>query len=84
MDSLAQLKNLTIACCLFVCHAAVVYGNGVYFARAASYSARSAYSPPDKNGSQVHVLCSSADRRIPPRESRPVEEGGEPSNTSRG
>ena len=29
---------------------ATVYGNGVYFARDASYSARSTYSPPDANG----------------------------------
>ena len=29
---------------------AVVYGNGVYFARDASYSARNTYSPPDANG----------------------------------
>ena len=28
----------------------MVYGNGVYFARDASYSARSTYSPPDQNG----------------------------------
>ena len=28
---------------------ATVYGNGVYFARDASYSARSTYSPPDVN-----------------------------------
>ena len=27
-----------------------MYGNGVYFARDASYSARSTYSPPDQNG----------------------------------
>lgn len=28
----------------------MVYGNGVYFAEDASYSARSTYSPPDANG----------------------------------
>ena len=29
---------------------AVVYGNGVYFARDASYSSHSVYSPPNTNG----------------------------------
>lgn len=29
---------------------AVVYGNGVYFARDASYSAQHTYSPPDAKG----------------------------------
>ena len=29
---------------------ATVYGNGVYFAEDASYSARSTYSPPDASG----------------------------------
>ena len=29
---------------------AVVHGNGVYFARHASYSSRNVYSPPDANG----------------------------------
>ena len=33
-----------------ISHAAVAYGSGVYFARDASYSARSTYSPPDQNG----------------------------------
>ncbi len=28
----------------------MVYGNGVYFAQDASYSARGAYSPPDSQG----------------------------------
>ena len=28
----------------------MAYGNGVYFARDASYSSRSVYSPPDANG----------------------------------
>lgn len=30
----------------------MVYGNGVYFAKDASYSARNTYSPPDSNGSK--------------------------------
>ena len=41
-NSFAQLPVCTFT--------AVVYGNGVYFARDASYSARSTYSPPDANG----------------------------------
>lgn len=31
-------------------YTAVVYGNGVYFARDANYSAQNAYSPPDHRG----------------------------------
>jgi poly [ADP-ribose] polymerase 10/14/15 len=33
-----------------------VYGNGVYFARDASYSSRNTYSPPDANG-RKYVYC---------------------------
>lgn len=35
---------------------ATVYGNGVYFALEASYSARSTYSPPDANGCRYMYL----------------------------
>jgi len=39
---------------------ATVYGNGVYFARDASYSTQSRYSPPDTTGNRylylAHVL----------------------------
>ena len=36
---------------------ATMYGNGVYFARDASYSAQSKYSPPDGNGSRYMYLA---------------------------
>lgn len=39
-----------IALSIILVFAAVVYGNGVYFARDASYSARSTYSPADPKG----------------------------------
>ena len=36
---------------------AAFYGNGVYFASDASYSARSTYSPPDSNGLKYMYLA---------------------------
>ena len=36
---------------------AAYYGNGVYFALQASYSARSTYSPPDTNGNRYMYLA---------------------------
>ena len=36
---------------------ATMYGNGVYFALDASYSARSTYSPPDLNGFRYMYLA---------------------------
>ena len=35
----------------------MVYGNGVYFAKDASYSARPTYSPPDANGHKYIYLA---------------------------
>ena len=36
---------------------ATMYGKGVYFARESEYSARTAYSVPDKHGVQYMFLC---------------------------
>ena len=36
---------------------ATMYGNGVYFARDASYSTQSKYSPPDGNGNRYMYLA---------------------------
>ncbi|XP_075912554.1 protein mono-ADP-ribosyltransferase PARP14-like [Petromyzon marinus] len=46
----SNLKPSIMFACFIGIFAAVVYGNGVYFAVNASYSANYKYSPPDANG----------------------------------
>ena len=45
-----SINFLNLTCYTFGVFIAVVYGNGVYFARNANYSSRPTYSPPDANG----------------------------------
>lgn len=48
------LKLLIINICVYL---ATVYGNGVYFARDAAYSARGTYSPNDHNNQRHMYMC---------------------------
>ena len=63
----------------YFCLTATVYGQGVYFARDASYSARNTYSPRDENNNKYifvarvltgqYALGQSKDIQPPPRHS---------------
>ena len=51
---LGSTPSIQVTASLFLL--ATMYGNGVYFALDASYSARSTYSPPDVNGFRYMYL----------------------------
>ena len=53
---LIHFPNPPIRPFVFLIFSAACYGNGVYFALQASYSARSTYSPPDPNGLRYMYL----------------------------
>lgn len=54
MTRLGLTPDIPLTVSLFLL--ATMYGNGVYFALDASYSARSTYSPPDANGMRYMYL----------------------------
>ena len=51
----SRRKSLLLTCLFY--NLGIAYGNGVYFARDASYSARTTYSPPDATGNRYMYLA---------------------------